>query len=169
MLKKSNYKNYEISNWSKDGLWSVHNLKYWKLLPYIGVGPGAHSYMDKKRFSVIKSPKKYISTVKKIKEKKINQINEKISFLKEKSFFDVYEDHSYKNEILEFLMLSLRLDEGINLNEFKKRFELDFDSLYLNKLNNYFKNNILKKNNKFYKLTEKGKLFANEVANNFVD
>lgn len=169
LLKKSNYKNYEISNWSKEGRWSVHNMKYWKLQPYIGTGPGAHSYMDKKRFSVIKSPNKYISTVKKIRDKKINRIDKKIEFLNKISFFDIYENQSDKNEKLEFLMLSLRLDEGINLNEFKKRFELDFDSLYLNKLNEYFKNNILEKNNKSYKLTEKGKLFANEVANNFVE
>ena len=66
-------------------------------------------------------------------------------------------------------MLSLRLDEGIDLKKFKHRFKLDFDNLYLNKIENYFSNNILEKNKDFYKLTEKGKLFANEVANNFVD
>jgi len=169
ILKKYNYINYEISNWAKKGFYSEHNLKYWKLNPYIGIGPGAHSYIDKKRFSVIKSPKRYISTIKKIKQKKIFKINEKIQFLKLNSFFDVYEDQSNKNEILEYLMLSLRLDEGINLNEFNRRFKLDFNSLYLNKLQIYFKNNILQNNNNFYKLTEKGKLFANEVANNFVD
>ena len=63
ILKKNNYKNYEISNWSKNGLLSEHNMKYWKLEPYIGIGPGAHSYLEKKRFSVIKSPKKYIHKI----------------------------------------------------------------------------------------------------------
>tara|TARA_B100000579_G_scaffold199256_1_gene162945 strand:+ start:7488 stop:8687 length:1200 start_codon:yes stop_codon:yes gene_type:complete len=169
ILRKNKYKNYEISNWSKDKLYSEHNLKYWKLMPYIGVGPGAHSYIENKRFSVIKSPKKYISTIKEINKHKIIKINEKIKFLKQSTFFDVYEEHNLKNEILEFLMLSLRLDEGIDLKKFKHRFKLDFDHLYLNKIENYFSNNILEKNKDFYKLTEKGKLFANEVANNFVD
>ena len=66
-------------------------------------------------------------------------------------------------------MLSLRLEQGIDIKDFKQRFSQDFDELYLNKLKHYFKNNILEKNNGFYKLTKKGKLFANEVANNFVD
>lgn len=169
ILRKNKYKNYEISNWSKDEHFSKHNLKYWKLEPYIGVGPGAHSYMENKRFSVIKSPKKYISTINKISKQKISSITEKTKYLKQVSFFEVYEEHNLKNEILEFLMLSLRLDEGINLKEFKHRFNLDFDNLYLEKLKNYFSNNILEKNEDFYKLTNKGKLFANEVANNFVD
>ena len=169
ILRKNKYKNYEISNWSKDEHFSEHNLKYWKLEPYIGVGPGAHSYMENKRFSVIKSPKKYISTINKISKQKISSITEKTKYLKQVNFFEVYEEHNLKNEILEFLMLSLRLDEGINLKEFKHRFNLDFDNLYLNKLKSYFSNNILEKNEDFYKLTNKGKLFANEVANNFVD
>lgn len=169
ILKKNNYKNYEISNWSKNGLLSEHNMKYWKLEPYIGIGPGAHSYLEKKRFSVIKSPKKYIQSIKKIKKNKIINIEEKIRFLKKNTFFEIYEEHNSKNEKLEFLMLSLRLEQGIDIKDFKQRFSQDFDELYLNKLKHYFKNNILEKNNGFYKLTNKGKLFANEVANNFVD
>ncbi|GIS30646.1 MAG: hypothetical protein Ct9H90mP2_10290 [Dehalococcoidia bacterium] len=60
LLSKKGFSQYEISNWSKDGFNSEHNLKYWKLKPYIGFGPGAHSYISKERFSIIKSPKKYI-------------------------------------------------------------------------------------------------------------
>jgi len=168
-LKDNNYKNYEISNWAKENQFSKHNLKYWKLEPYIGFGPGAHSYMENQRFSVIRSPKKYIHSIKKIyKEKKI-KVKEKIKYLKENDFFDVYEEHNLKNEILEFLMLSLRLDQGIDTTKFKSKFDLNFEDLYKKKLEKYFSKNILEKNNKFYKLTEKGKLFANEVANNFVD
>ena len=81
----------------------------------------------------------------------------------------MYEEHNLKNEILEFLMLSLRLDQGIDTTKFKSKFDLNFEDLYKKKLEKYFCKNILEKNNKFYKLTEKGKLFANEVANNFVD
>ncbi len=81
----------------------------------------------------------------------------------------MYEEHNLKNEILEFLMLSLRLDQGIDTTKFKSKFDLNFEDLYKKKLEKYFSKNILEKNNKFYKLTEKGKLFANEVANNFVD
>ena len=59
LLKENGYEQYEISNWSLKNKRSLHNMKYWQLYPYIGIGPGAHSYINKKRFSIIKSPKKY--------------------------------------------------------------------------------------------------------------
>jgi len=169
VLKENNYEHYEISNWSKKGFKSRHNLKYWTLQPYIGIGPGAHSFIDKTRFSIVKSPKKYIELMRKINQKKISTVKRKIIFLKENNFLDVYESQNKENEILEYLMLNLRLENGINTKDFKNIFGLDFQELYLDKLRSYIKNNIIIKNNKFYKLSEKGKLFANEVANNFVE
>ena len=168
LLSKKGFSQYEISNWSKDGFNSEHNLKYWKLKPYIGVGPGAHSYISKERFSIIKSPKKYITGSKLLKQNDEDKIIKKINFLKDISFLDVYESYDKENEILEFLMLSLRLEEGINTVDFNKRFNLDFCNLYLDDLKEYIEGNILIKNNDCYKLSNKGKLFANEVASKFV-
>ena len=168
LLSKKGFSQYEISNWSKDGFNSEHNLKYWKLKPYIGVGPGAHSYISKERFSIIKSPKKYIMGSKLLKQNDEDNIIKKINFLKDISFLDVYESYDKQNEMLEFLMLSLRLEEGINTVDFNKRFSLDFCNLYLDDLKEYIEGNILIKNKDCYKLSNKGKLFANEVASKFV-
>ena len=168
LLSKKGFSQYEISNWSKDGFNSEHNLKYWKLKPYIGVGPGAHSYISKERFSIIKSPKKYIIGSKLLKQNDEDNIIKKINFLKDISFLDVYESYDKQNEMLEFLMLSLRLEEGINTVDFNKRFSLDFCNLYLDDLKEYIEGNILIKNKDCYKLSNKGKLFANEVASKFV-
>lgn len=168
LLSKKGFSQYEISNWSKDGFNSEHNLKYWKLKPYIGVGPGAHSYISKERFSIIKSPKKYIMGSKLLKQNDEDKIIKKINFLKDISFLDVYESYDKENEMLEFLMLSLRLEEGINTVDFNKRFNLDFCNLYLDDLKEYIEGNILIKNKDCYKLSNKGKLFANEVASKFV-
>ena len=168
LLSKKGFSQYEISNWSKDGFNSEHNLKYWKLKPYIGVGPGAHSYISKERFSIIKSPKKYITGSKLLKQNDEDKIIKKINFLKDISFLDVYESYDKENEMLEFLMLSLRLEEGINTVDFNKRFNLDFCNLYLDDLKEYIEGNILIKNKDCYKLSNKGKLFANEVASKFV-
>ena len=168
LLSKKGFSQYEISNWSKDGFNSEHNLKYWKLKPYIGVGPGAHSYISKERFSIIKSPKKYIMGSKLLKQNDEDNIIKKINFLKDISFLDVYESYDKENEMLEFLMLSLRLEEGINTLDFNKRFNLDFCNLYLDDLKEYIEGNILIKNKDCYKLSNKGKLFANEVASKFV-
>ena len=49
-LKKYGYQQYEISNFSKNGVESRHNLKYWKLEDYLGIGPSAHSFLEGKRF-----------------------------------------------------------------------------------------------------------------------
>ena len=167
ILFENDFENYEISNWSKKNKLSQHNLKYWTMKPYIGIGPGSHSYIDNKRFSIIKSPKKYVDFFKK-PLKNISSIREKILYLRENDFLDVYENQLRENEILEFLMLNLRLKDGININKFKKRFDLDFEDLYLNKLDYFIKENIIFKKEESYILSEKGKLFANEVANNFV-
>ena len=167
ILFENDFENYEISNWSKQNKLSQHNLKYWTMKPYIGIGPGSHSYIDNKRFSIIKSPKKYVDFFKK-PLKNIGSIREKILYLRENDFLDVYENQLRENEILEFLMLNLRLRDGININNFKKRFDLDFEDLYLSKLDYFIKENIIFKKEDSYILSEKGKLFANEVANNFV-
>ena len=167
ILLENDFENYEISNWSKENKLSQHNLKYWTMKPYIGIGPGSHSYIDNKRFSIIKSPKKYVDFFKK-PLKNIGSIREKILYLRENDFLDVYENQLRENEILEFLMLNLRLRDGININNFKKRFDLDFEDLYLSKLDYFIKENIIFKKEDSYILSEKGKLFANEVANNFV-
>ena len=167
ILFENDFENYEISNWSKQNKLSQHNLKYWTMKPYIGIGPGSHSYIDNKRFSIIKSPKKYVDFFKK-PLKNISSIREKILYLRENEFLDVYENQLRENEKLEFLMLNLRLKDGININKFKKRFDLDFEDLYLNKLDYFIKENIIFKKEESYILSEKGKLFANEVANNFV-
>jgi coproporphyrinogen III oxidase-like Fe-S oxidoreductase len=54
-LENSGYRQYEISNFAKDGYQSRHNLKYWHCEEYLGFGPAAHSFYRGKRFSVPKS------------------------------------------------------------------------------------------------------------------
>ena len=167
LLKNNGFENYEISNWSKNNKKSLHNLKYWTMKPYIGIGPGSHSYIKNKRFSISKPPQKYIDFFLN-RTKNICTIDEKIEYLKENNILDVFEIQTQENEILEYLMLSLRLKNGIDTYHFKNKYKLDFEDLYLKKIKDYIKNDILIKKNTHYLLTEKGKLFANEVANNFV-
>ena len=167
LLKDNGFENYEISNWSKNNKKSLHNLKYWTMKPYIGIGPGSHSYIKNKRFSISKPPKKYIDFFLN-KTKNICTLDEKIEYLKKNKIIDVFEIQTQENEILEYLMLSLRLKNGIDTDHFKNKYKSDFEDLYLKKIKDYIKNDILIKKNTHYLLTEKGKLFANEVANNFV-
>jgi len=167
VLKENGYEQYEISNWSLKGKRSLHNMKYWKLDPYIGIGPGAHSYINNKRFSIVKSPKRYIDFFGQKQNKK--SINEKIEYLNNNGMLDLYENQTKKNHIIEYLMLRLRLSDGISKKEFSEYFGIDFDNSYYNKIKKYIENEILIKNRDRYYLSEKGKLFANEVAESFVE
>ena len=64
-LKDAGYEHYEISNWSRAGRESKHNLAYWRNLEWLGVGPGAHSSLRTVesaggcRFWTVRSPRDY--------------------------------------------------------------------------------------------------------------
>ena len=55
---------YEISNFSKPGYFSVHNSNYWKQVPYLGLGPSAHSFNGYSRQWNIRNLRKYINSLK---------------------------------------------------------------------------------------------------------
>lgn len=92
-LDRLGYARYEISNFSRPGYESKHNLKYWRLDDYIGFGPSAHSLYGGKRFYVKDSIEEYISSP---------EQNE------------IIEDES-PDMLEEYVMLSLRLREGMSL------------------------------------------------------
>lgn len=89
-LNENGFSQYEISNFAKEGFESRHNCRYWKLSPYIGIGPSAHSFVDK-RF--------YVPP-------------ELDSFIKEEYQTTLTEDE-YPDLETEHIMLGLRLSEGI--------------------------------------------------------
>ncbi len=93
-LEKSGFIHYEISNFAKEGFESRHNTKYWELENYLGIGPGAHSYIDGKRFYFESDTENFIKG--------------------EKAIFD-----SSGGDAEEYIMLKLRLKKGLNLSELK--------------------------------------------------
>lgn len=109
-LNNNGYKRYEISNFSKRGYESKHNLKYWQCQDYIGFGAGAYSCIDGKRFSNEYSIHSYISAVSKTSSA---EIKDEAVYCSEADFMS------------EFMFLGLRLDSGVSKDEFKKRFGKD--------------------------------------------
>jgi putative oxygen-independent coproporphyrinogen III oxidase len=63
VLAEAGYHHYEVSNWAKPGFACVHNLGYWERRPYLGLGAGAHSYRDDRRWWNVRPPEEYLSTV----------------------------------------------------------------------------------------------------------
>ena len=100
-LAKHGYERYEISNFAKGGRYSRHNTRYWKRLDYVGFGVAAHSCFDGKRFGNSRDIGAFLRG---------EDITEEIATLTDE---DVR---------AEYIMLGLRLAEGIDTEEFSRRF-----------------------------------------------
>lgn len=106
-LIKNNFNNYEISNYSKKGYESKHNLVYWNNLEYYGFGIGASGYIDGVRYDNTKSYKKYLNGDYRLNSKKLD-----------------------KNEIIENeFILGFRKIEGINIIDFNEKYNKDILSI----------------------------------------
>ncbi len=138
ILKRHNYNHYEISNFSKKGYESIHNLNYWYNKEYYGFGLGAHGFMMGFRYENTRSLTDYINGKIHLKE----QIMSK--------------DENMQNE----LMLSLRLKKGINVKEFYKKYNINIQQVFdftdvIKKGEIIYKNGyIFIPENKFYVMNE---------------
>lgn len=149
-LKESGYNHYEISNFALKNFESKHNLAYWKQLEYYGFGAGASSYINGKRYTNIADIKKYISAIKN---------RENVNILEE--------EESLESKINEYMMLGLRLVEGVNIEEVNEKFEIDVLEKYKNSFDKLKKMQLIKIGDNI-SLTEKGLDFANIVWEEFV-
>ncbi len=103
MLAQYGYVQYEISNFARDGKTARHNLKYWNCQEYLGVGPSAHSYYAGKRFYFPR------------------RLGE---FVENSSVWSLVEQDGAGGSLAEYLMLRLRLNEGVIWEQLAERFPL---------------------------------------------
>jgi len=146
-LEKLNFNRYEISAFAKKGHQSIHNRGYWIGREFLGLGPSAFSYLNKKRFQNIKNLKIYA-----------------ISLKKNLPFIGFEEKLKYPQNIKELLAVNLRLLEGINIEEFQNKFgEIPSSTIKILKNSNFvnFENNKVK-------LNKKGLLFYDTLASEII-
>ncbi|MFM1825791.1 MAG: hypothetical protein RLZZ37_426 [Actinomycetota bacterium] len=135
IFEKNGFSWYEISNWSLNNLNSRHNLNYWKNNNWWGFGPGAHSHIEGYRWWNLKLP---------------NQWREKLE--KETSPAKAREVLAPEQKISEHIMLSMRLNSGIDSRQFDTE---KIDELIKNDLIFLVENNLV--------LTKRGRLLADQV------
>ena len=146
------YDHYEISNFSLPGYKSLHNSGYWNLSPYIGIGPGAHSFDGKDRWWNISNNAQYI--------KHIEQ---------GKSFFEV-EKYNPVERINDYILTSLRTKEGIDTLFLLKKFNHDIINQSKKVIEVYREGGFLYLENKRLGLTSKGKLISDQISSDlFID
>lgn len=150
-LCKHNYKHYEISNFSRPGFECKHNLVYWRGEQYIGLGAGAHSYFQGKRFNNILSLDRYSEAI-----------------LNNKNIIENVDKIDYNEQISEFIILGLRLLDGINLSEFRQKFKKDIFELFGGKIKKLLKKDLLSIEGDKLMLTTSGLDFANQVFVEFI-
>lgn len=149
-LETFGLKRYEISAFAKEGFHSRHNTGYWEGRPFIGLGPSAFSYWDKKRFRNVASLSKYHAAL-----------------TKDESPVDFVENLPYPEDIAELLAIQLRLLKGVDLEAFATRNgqlakEMEVTLLALQE------KGWLAKEGERLKLTENGLLFYDSVAEEIV-
>ena len=152
-LELNGYHHYEISNFSKEGKESRHNLNCWNQEEYVGFGVGAHSYINNIRFSNTKSIEEYIKNI-------TNNCKEKNMIIEEKQ--------SLQDKENEFMLLGFRKIEGIEITKFKEKFIENPIFLYKERLQKLEKEGLINIDLNNIKLTNKGLDLANIVFEEFI-
>ena len=111
-LESRGYRQYEISNFCKKGMFSRHNMKYWTGGEYLGFGPSASSDFAGKRFTLVRDVNAYMNGI-----------------LKGGEVMEDIQEIPLRERAGEYLMLRLRTSSGISAQEYEKMFLLPFDPI----------------------------------------
>lgn len=166
-LLANGYHRYEISNYSRKGRECRHNLVYWTLEDYIGIGLGASSCFEGARFSNYSDLEKYFEITKEpgLQIKNIDDFDGDI-----KKRTETYEKLTPKAKMEEFMFVGLRKCIGVSKTEFKNRFDYSIDEIYGDVIDKFIKNNLLSENDnsdRIY-LTDKGIDLSNYILSEFL-
>ncbi len=155
LLQGEGYERYEMSNFSKPGRYSRHNMKYWNLDEYIGIGASAHSYFGGERYSVIRNAETYIDG--------LEILDAGIRIIEESKVIS-------KNESMnEYVMLRMRLEDGVEGNEFKARYGVDFREKFGQYLDEYIAGGFVRKVGDRYSFTTRGMFVSNYILSAVLD
>jgi putative oxygen-independent coproporphyrinogen III oxidase len=150
-MDKHGFRQYEISNFSKPGFESQHNLTYWNNESYYGFGAGAHGYISGVRRANIGPVKRYI-----------DQINS--------GLLPIFEEHqaTRTEQMEEEMFLGLRKTAGVSVSHFISKFNQDPLNLFKNEIADLIAKQWLEVDKDHIFLTKKGRLLGNEVFQAFL-
>ncbi|MBD8488336.1 radical SAM family heme chaperone HemW [Echinicola sp. CAU 1574] len=145
-LEKAGYVQYEISNFGKPGAFAIHNTNYWKGIPYLGIGPSAHSFDGKTRQHNISNNVQYIKAL------------QKDHLLSER-------DELSQSDILnEYVLTSLRTIWGTDLQKVKRQFGIDLLASKSTDIQFFLEDGLIQIEKENLLLTKQGKLLADYIA-----
>ena len=160
---EAGYRHYEISNWAIPGRESRHNLVYWRNRPFLGVGPGAHSYLDGHRFHNIRSPREYIRRLAPGEPGP----RPGVRLFEGIPVVEAAEPVDRRLEMAETMMMGLRLDTGVDPGQFAARFGESPGESYGEVIEELQDDGLLETGSDRIVLTPRGRLLGNEVFSRF--
>jgi len=149
LADKNDLEQYEVSNFGKTGFYSQHNTSYWKGIPYLGLGPSAHSYYRGKRSWNIANNVCYIKSLK----------NGELPLTTEVL--------SREDQINEYIMTGLRTSWGIDLERLKRDYNYDIQRAYTGQLQELLGKDLARMNGNRLILTRAGLFMADGIASDF--
>ena len=150
-LEDAGYQQYEISNFSKPGMESRHNINYWNNGEYLGMGAGASSYLNGERFKNTNLPSNYI-----------REIGAKENAIETRERLEPMQAMG------ETLMLGLRLLKGVSIDVFENRFQVSFQKVYGKILEPLLNQELIIFNQNRIALSKKGLFLADSVILKFI-
>ena len=149
-MQNHGFEQYEISNFAKTGYESRHNLGYWDLSPYLGIGLGASSYIDGRRL------------------KNTSDLNAYLEAEDPSKLFSVEQEASRQNDLEEWMFLGLRRTQGISREAFKAFFGTELQEEYGQQIRELIRDGLLERCGDMIRLTRRGLDLANYVFEAFL-
>lgn len=153
IFEKNKYNHYEISNFSKKGFESKHNMNCWLQEEYLGFGISAHSYFNNKRFARTSNLNEYIKNIEMNNSEKNIEINEV---------------QNRESKAKEYMLLGLRKIDGVSISAFERKFEINPLFYFRFEISKLEEEGLLEVDLDNIKLTDKGLDLANQVFEEFV-
>ena len=149
-LEKAGFEHYEISNFSKPGFESRHNLMYWDNAEYYGIGAGASGYVDGVRYKNHGPIRHYLQAV----EAGNARVQEEVLTLKE--------------QMEEEMFLGLRKKSGVSKKRFEEKFGLSFEDQYGAVVSELTERGLLVPDRDIVRMTKQGLFWGDTVAEKFI-
>ena len=151
ILERYGYRQYEISNYAKQGYMCRHNAGYWQRREYLGFGLGASSLYRGMRFSNTRRMQEYLK-----ESRNPDQIRKDVTVL------------SRNERIEEFMFLGLRMTEGISEKKFEENFDVRLMDVYGDILQKYEETGFMEHIETKWRLTRKGIHVSNHILADFL-
>ena len=149
-LERAGFEHYEISNFSKQGFESRHNLMYWDNAEYYGIGAGASGYVDGVRYKNHGPIRHHLKAV-------------------EEGSVRINEEHlSQREQMEEEMFLGLRKKSGVSMARFEEKFERSFQELYGDIVKDLIQQGLMQVDGDRVRMTKRGLFLGDTVAERFI-